>query len=222
MMNILRTVGIGKGKPFRADPASNPTYREAATRAKRYFQYLQTNSLKPYWDTGHWALPDVSGIKTEFSYQTPEMLDYDLRGMGGFMFWAPPKKSDASAPTIYISTVKDSLGRPLSGGKTYHLHVPANVPAEQYWSVTVYDGDTASFVHEASIVSLDSYNEKTTKNPDRSVDIFFSPQAPAGKQNNWVATGKGGQWFVIFRLYGPQKPFLEKIWQLPDIAAVTH
>src|SRR5262249_33641640 len=103
-----------------------------------------------------------------------DMLDYDSRGMGGFMFWAPPKKADASAPTIYIATRKDHAGQPLRGGKTYRLRVPAHVPARQYWSVTVYDWDTAGFIREAAVVSLDSYNEKTGKNSDGSVDIYFA------------------------------------------------
>ena len=29
--------------------------------------------------------------------------------------------------------------------------------------------------------------------------------------------GKDGQWFIIFRLYGPDKPFFDKSWKLPDI-----
>src|SRR5215470_18674371 len=96
------------------------------------------------------------------------MLDYDRRGMGGFFFWAPPKKSDASAPTIYLTTFTDRDGVLLTGGKGYRLRVPPNVPAKQYWSATVYDWDTAGFIREAAVVSLDSYNEKSSKNADKS------------------------------------------------------
>jgi hypothetical protein len=87
----------------------------------------------------------------------------------------------------------------------------------QYWSATVYDYDTACFIREAPVISLDSYNKKTTKNPDGSVDIYFAPTPPPGWENNWVTTGNGSQWFVIFRLYGPDKPFFDKTWKLPDI-----
>ena len=95
--------------------------------------------------------------------------------------------------------------------------MPANVPAKQYWSATVYDYENACFIQEAAVISLDSYNQKTRKSPDGSVDIYFAPQAPAGQGNNWVTTGKDGQWFIIFRLYGPDKPFFDKSWKLPDI-----
>lgn len=222
MMNILSTIGIEKGKSFQPEATMNATFRQTAAEAKGYFQHLQSQSLKPYWEGANWALPDVSGMKTEFSYQTPDMLNYDLRGMGGFMFWAPPKKADASAPTIYISTLKDHDGQPLTGGKAYRLHVPANVPARQYWSATIYDWDTAGFIRGATVVSLDSYNQKASKNADGSVDIYFAPTAPAGKESNWVTTGKDGEWFIIFRLYGPDKPFFDKSWKLPDIERIAR
>lgn len=220
MMNILSTIGIEKGKEFKPNAALTATFKKTAAEAKAYFQHLQDMSLKPYWAGANWALPDLSGVKTEFTYQTADMLNYDLRGMGGFMFYAPPKKSDASAPTIYISTLKDQRGQPLKGGATYRLRVPANVPAKQYWSATVYDWDTAGFIREAPVVSLDSYNQKTIKNADGSMDIYFAPKAPADKENNWVATNKNGQWFIIFRLYGPDKPFFEKTWKMPDVEQV--
>jgi hypothetical protein len=221
MMNILRSIGIEKGKDFNPDAASRAAFGPAVAEAKAYFQDLQRAALKPYWESAHWALPDLSGVKSEFSYETAEMLDVDYRGMGGFFFWAPPKKSDASAPTIYVNAVADSKGEPLIGDKTYRLRVPANVPVRQYWSATVYDWDTAAFIREAPVVSLDSYNQATIKNSDGSLDIYFSPQAPAGQENNWVATAKGGTWFIIFRLYGPDKPFFDKSWKLPDIEKVS-
>ncbi|HEY4090499.1 MAG TPA: DUF1214 domain-containing protein [Luteibacter sp.] len=221
MMNILAYVGIEKGKLFCPDEGLNTTLGEAAADAKAYLQRLQRQSLKPYWEGAHWALPDLSGVKTEFSYQTPEMLNYDLRGMGGFMFWAPPKKSDASAPTIYISTLNDHAGQPLQGGKSYRLRVPTHVPAKQYWSVTVYDWDTAGFIREAAVVSLDSYNQKTRKNVDGSVDIYFAPSAPPGEDDNWITTMKEGTWFVIFRLYGPDGPFFDKTWSLMDVTEMA-
>lgn len=217
MMNMLRSIGIEKGKDFKPTAAMTAAFKGAVAEAKSTFQDTQKASLLPYWAGAHWALPDLSGVKTEFTYQTSEMLDYDLRGMGGFFFWAPPKKSDGSAPTIYISTVVDKAGKPFAGGQTYRLRVPANVPAKQYWSISIYDWNTAGFIREAAVVSLDSYNEKMKRNPDGSVDLVFGPQPLRGQEKNWINTKKGGQWFATFRLYGPDKPFFDKSWTMPDI-----
>ena len=222
MMNMLRSIGIEKGKEFKPDAATSAIFKDATKEAKAFFQDLQRSASKPYWDDAHWALPDLSGVKTEFSYQSADMLDYDYRGMGGFFFYAPPKKADASAPTIYISALTDREGNALTGDRTYRLRVPPNVPAKQYWSATVYDWDTAGFIREAPVISLDSYNQKTVKNADGSADIYFAPQPPTGQENNWVTTAKSGTWFVTFRLYGPDKPFFDKTWRLPDIEKVSN
>jgi len=50
--------------------------------------------------------------------------------------------------------------------------------------------------------------------PRSRLDVAFFA---LGKENNWITTGKDGQWFVIFRLYGPEKPFFDKTWVLPDV-----
>ena len=76
-------------------------------------------------------------------------------------------------------------------------------------------------MRDARVISLDSYNQKTKKNPDGSIDIFLSPQAPAEMEDNWVATIKGRQFFPIFRLYGPDEAFFDKSWKLPDIEKIS-
>lgn len=81
--------------------------------------------------------------------------------------------------------------------------------------------ETCSFIREAPVISLDSYNHKTKKNPDGSIDIYFAPKAPPDQENNWVTSDKGGMGSAIFRLYGPDKPFFDKTWQLPDFEQVA-
>ena len=59
------------------------------------------------------------------------------------------------------------------------------------------------------------------KNADGSVDIYFGPKAPPGKEANWVPTEPGRQFEVMFRLYGPEKAFFDKAWVLPDIEPMS-
>ena len=221
VMNMLRSIGIEKGKEYDAGMVLKEILQKAVAEVKATFFNQIDMQLLPFWDGKHWALPDASGVKTEFSYVTPNLIfDYDNRGMLGFYGWAPPMKADDSAPTIYLQTVRDKNGAHFSGDKTYQLHVPANVPAKQYWSVTVYDFETGGFIVKAKVISLDSYNQKTKKNADGSVDVYFSPEPPTGMENNWVSTAKGGKWFPMFRLYGPDKAFFDKTWKMDDIEEV--
>lgn len=54
-------------------------------------------------------------------------------------------------------------------------------------------------------------------NADGSVDIFFGPQAPSGKETNWVPTDMKRQFEVMVRFYAPTKALFDKAWILPDI-----
>jgi hypothetical protein len=53
------------------------------------------------------------------------------------------------------------------------------------------------------------------------VDVYFGPKAPSGKESNWVPTDPRGQFEVLFRFYGPEKPLFAKTWRLPDIERIS-
>jgi hypothetical protein len=91
------------------------------------------------------------------------------------------------------------------------------VPAEQYWWMIVYDVLTAAFIREAPTITLDSYNQTMKRNADGSVDIYFRPKAPAGKEANWIYTAPNRPFFPAMRFYGPEKPLFDKTWKLPDL-----
>jgi hypothetical protein len=55
------------------------------------------------------------------------------------------------------------------------------------------------------------------KNADGSVDIYMGPEAPKGKEANWIPTVPDKAWFPYFRLYSPKQAFLDRTWVLPDI-----
>jgi hypothetical protein len=55
-----------------------------------------------------------------------------------------------------------------------------------------------------------------------SVDIYMGPEAPKGKEANWIPTVPGKAWFPYFRLYSPKKAFLDQTWVLPDIEKVDY
>jgi hypothetical protein len=114
-------------------------------------------------------------------------------------------------------TFKYKDGHNFEGGSTYRLNVPANAPVTQYWSATVYDRDTHALIRNMQWPSRSSQTPGLQKNADRSVDLYFGPKAPSGKESNWVPTHPNGKFEVLFRLYGPQKPLFDKTWRLPDI-----
>jgi hypothetical protein len=53
------------------------------------------------------------------------------------------------------------------------------------------------------------------------VDIYFGPEAPSGKDANWVPTAPKRDFELLFRLYSPKKELFEKKWVLPDVEKIA-
>jgi len=117
----------------------------------------------------------------------------------------------------YPVTFRDKDGNFLDGGHSYSLHVPPNIPAKNFWSATVYDATTASGLDNGRPFPSLNQMDKPVVNADGSLDLYFGPTAPAGKEKNWLRTVPGKGYFVIFRLYSPEQAFFDQTWKPDDI-----
>ena len=121
----------------------------------------------------------------------------------------------------YAFIAADKDGGHLDGAKTYRLNIPANVPARDFWSVVIYDPQTRSELQTTQpFPSRNNKRDKLITNADGSVDLYFGPTAPVGKEANWIATVPKKGWFALFRLYGPLEPWFEKTWKPGEIELV--
>jgi len=68
--------------------------------------------------------------------------------------------------------------------------------------------------------ALSSYSD-IMPNADGTVDLYFGPTPPEGREANWVETDPAKGWTAIFRLYGPLEPFFEQTWKLSDFEEVN-
>ena len=118
-------------------------------------------------------------------------------------------------------STRDTDGQPLQGNASYRLHVTANVPVTQYWSITVYNRGTHSFIRDASWVGRSSQTPALQWNADGSADIFFGPTPPTVGESNWIPTDPNGEFEVLARFYGPKPALFDKTWQLPDIEELS-
>jgi hypothetical protein len=222
MIDQLRSIGIEKGKPFKPDQSMQEVLNQAAREAHAWLVARYEASLSPYYEGGHWARPGsrelFEGQATFFAQ--PDVYPVDIRGVTFSYAYFTPKH--VGAGSSYLLTIADKDGRLLDGAATYRLTVPANAPVRQYWSATVYDRATHAPIRNARWPSRSSQTPGLQKNADGSVDIYFGPKAPAGKESNWVPTNPDGGFEVLFRFYGPEKPLFDKTWQLPDIEKETR
>lgn len=113
----------------------------------------------------------------------------------------------------YIASF-DSNKSVLEGGKHYKLHLPANIPATDFWSVLVYDSESGLIIHtDQPWPSVHSNSSKLIVNEDGSIDVWFGPSVQPGKEYNWIKTIPGKHWNMILRLYYPTDAWFNKSWK---------
>lgn len=118
---------------------------------------------------------------------------------------------------FYMIAFEDADGDQLTGDQSYKVNLPANIPAELFWSVTLYEAENASGLDNGQpFPSLGKLN-KPVKNADGSIDLYIGPKAPEGKEKNWLATAPGRGFFSILRLYAPSKPAIDGSWKPGDL-----
>jgi hypothetical protein len=219
MLGQLRPLGIEKGRKFEPDAATRALLKQASEEAHAWFMERLVNYGQRYWPNRKWDIPAPPiASETGFKWEAADYFDVDARGIGFFSFYAPPVKRGDS--TLFLDAFLDARGQPLRGENTYRLHVPADVPAKQFWSFTIYDRESSSFIRKSGRVGLGSYDEQMQRNPDGSVDIYAGPKPPKGREANWIPTLRGKDWFPFFRFYGPDEPLIQRTWKLPDIEKV--
>ena len=227
MRGLFASIGLQKGKEFKPSPelkkiltdsvaVANATARSIVFRTPQEEAYLYENS---YWKIGfiggnqEWLKDDGLGgryldARTLFFYaatvNTPAMT-MKMVGLG----------------SQYSMTSQDSNGDAFDGAKTYKLNIPANVPAKDFWSIVVYDPQTRSELQTSTpFPSKNSETGNMVANADGSIDLYFGPKAPKGKENNWIETVPTKSWFPILRLYGPLEPWFDKSWKPGEIEPV--
>jgi hypothetical protein len=221
MIDVLKTIGIEKGKPFNLDAGTRKILKKAILDARAWFNTRYDAVFIPPFNEGtHWALPAspelAAGIMS--AYANPDSYPIDARGLAySYAFFSA---KHLGAGQYYLMTIKDKSGAPFNGSNTYRLNVPAKAPVRQYWSATVYDRATHAFIRGISRMGRSSQSPGIQKNADGSVDIYFGPQAPDRKQPNWIPTNAREGFEVLFRFYGPEKPLFDKTWKLQDIEQI--
>jgi hypothetical protein len=219
MIDQLKSIGIEKGKPFNPNAKTQDALKAAVGEAQAWLADKYENSYFPpsYYEGGHWYVPVspevIQGLQSFFA--NPDSYPVDGRGVAYTVGFFSAKHFGAGQ--FYLMTFKDKDGQQLAGGNTYRLNVPENAPVTQYWSATVYDGETHALVRNVQWASRSSQTPGLQKNGNGSADVYFGPKAPAGKESNWVPTDANRKFEVLFRFYGPQKPLFDKTWKLSDI-----
>ncbi len=228
LRGLAASIGLRKGTPFAPDARMTAILTDAVAvgnataRATSFRNRDDRNALYP---DSQW--------KTLFGGADYQFLDDD--GTGGrnldartMFYYGYTVNTPAMVAKLvgrgsqYAVSFADSSGTPFDGAKNYRLNVPADAPAKDFWSVVLYDPQTRSQLQTGQ--PFPSKNNKRNAdmivNTDGSVDLYFGPEAPQGKEANWIESVPGKGWFPVFRLYGPLEPWFDRTWKPGEIERV--
>jgi hypothetical protein len=217
MMGLLARIGIRKGEPFEPSDELQSIYDKAAPEALQYMLEQYHRTLNPwFYEDRKWSSLTPSGdIETDWSYEFPSYFDYHARGALYYAIITSVKNYGSA--TFYLDLAETPDGQWLDGSKNYKLVMPPNVPVRNFWAVTTYDLETASYIRNVEKSSIDNTQKQLQKNADGSVDIYFGPKAPEGKESNWLPTDPKRRFFLLSRFYGPEPALFDKSFKLNDI-----
>jgi len=233
-LGMLAAIGIVKGQPFNPDAKTRAILDDAAktgykmsrviseqdnVSGRSFLVYPKRRWLNPIADgtpaniTG--GFTDEGWIRREGGYTDINARIWfftDYYSISPGMISQTPGKG-----ARYAIAFVDSDNNPLTGDNNYRVNLPANIPAANFWSVTLYDAANASGLENGQPFPSIGSRDKPAQNSDGSTDIYFGKKAPAGKEANWLATPAGKGYFVILRLYGPTEAAIDKTWVPGDV-----
>ncbi|MDM7486780.1 MULTISPECIES: DUF1254 domain-containing protein [Rhodococcus] len=219
----LAAIGIVKGRPFAPDERMHAILSQAAPIGSAI---ARTIVYRPRDPQAYLYGRDVSSWKTAFVGGSSEFLRDGVRLLDArtlFHYAATVVTPAMATPMVgvgsqYAYTAEDAEGEWLDGGRTYRMHLPAGIPAKDFWSVCVYDCQSRSLLQtDDPYPSLNSNTGTVAAGEDGSVDVYFGPASPAGRESNWIRTVPGKGWFVLLRLYGPLQAWFDRTWRPGEI-----
>jgi hypothetical protein len=124
--------------------------------------------------------------------------------------------------TQYFYTDNDSEGVQLEGKNLYAVTFPEGQlpPVKGFWSITIYNKHHLFEVNDLNRYSLGTKNKDLQTNPDGSLTLYVSTQAPGKeKETNWVPAPKG-TFSLYIRCYWGESAVLDGTWKPPIVDQV--
>ena len=224
ILGIFKSIGIEKGKAFNPDARLKAILEDAikvGNATARSISFSPRDEAVYIYPDSYWTIAFIGG----YQFQNNNARELDGRTLFHYIATAVTPAMEIEMVGIgsqYAASYKDREGDYLDGSKNYKLTIPANPPVKDFWSIVLYDPQTRSMLEtDNPFPSVNSELNDLDKNSDGSVDLYFGPTPPEGKEKNWIQTIENKGWFVLLRLYGPLEPWFDKSWQPGEFELIS-
>jgi hypothetical protein len=205
VLDRIGTVGIGPhAAPFGAElrRAWNDHFAEAqrslaaATKSRRE---LINGWLYPPADEGNFG------------------TDYDTRAAVALAGLFAHRREE----NVAVGAVADNTGLPLDSSHRYRLRLPARMPVDAFWSLSIYavqpDGRQYFAENPLHRYAIGDRTPGLRRNADGSLDILIQRNPPeAGWEANWLPM-PDGPFRLALRNYQPRPELLDGRFRYPSI-----
>lgn len=231
MHGVLAALGIAKGKPFSPSERERELLDLAARTGWRMAKAIAADFDREkkalWWEDRHW----IAHVRTEPDDFVHTLLDEEWRDrqtghtdvnakahmfVNHYSISTAMMSQTAGKGAKYANAYKDADGEYLMGENTYRIDLPPNPPAQLFWSLTIYDAESASGVDAdgQEYPSLNSMGD-LEQNSNGSTTIFVGPEPPDG-QSNWLKSVPDRGWFGLIRWYAPAQAFFDREYKPGD------
>jgi hypothetical protein len=202
------TLGIGAGMTF--DPANLSADTAKAVEEGIADAWTDEEEMRRRLNAGEISKIDLFGDRTFMDG------DYLRRFLAANLGIYGNSKEEA----VYPNYGNDSEGQALDASSnryTLGFEKGALPPADAFWSLTMYDGNTRTLVeNRLNRYLINSPMAESFKlGPDGSVTIYLQKDSPgAALESNWLPA-PAGPFYAVLRIYLPKTEVLDGRWQQP-------
>ena len=210
MLDLLTTIGVGPGLDVsKMDAATQKGLARAAKDGRALLQEIVMSGGRAKIVNG-WVYPPSSmgraGYRKDFVTRSANQC------LGGII-------SNDPEEAIYINITVDADGQPLKGTNHYTLKFEAGqLPdVREFWSLTMYDMTFNLVQNPIDRWAIGSLSKNYQLAADGSLTIYIQHQSPENeKEANWLPA-PDGEFYLIFRTYGPSEELINQTWEMPGL-----
>ncbi|MGF1722042.1 DUF1254 domain-containing protein [Vibrio kyushuensis] len=198
-------IGIGGEQPFNPDNLSSDQKKglmRALASSQKIIQYAGRNVGAT---NNGWSMMFEGG---RYGNDYLSRASINLRAAG----------LNVPERALYPNRYTDSKGEQLSGKHQYRMTMPANTPAEEFWSLTMYDAKDLYMVEN----DINRYSISTNRQDelryaeDGTLPICIQHDRPADVSCNWLPAPED-DFYLHVRLYEPTQEVLDNQYPMPQV-----